>query len=134
MEIREYAPFCETETAELYRSVGWTAYTEDLSALSRGFSRSLLVLGAYENGELLGIIRCVGDGETIVWIQDILVKPVHQRRGVGRALVSAVLDRFPHVRQIELATDAGDPASNAFYRSLGFRRFSDIGFCGYLRT
>jgi ribosomal protein S18 acetylase RimI-like enzyme len=132
MEIREYAPFNEAEISALYASVGWTAYTADLPALARGYARSLLVLGAYENGELLGIIRCVGDGETIVWIQDILVFPSHQRKGVGRALVRAVLDRYPRVRQIELATD-DVPETNAFYKSLGFRRFSEIGCCGYMR-
>lgn len=133
MEIREYAPFNEEEIAALYASVGWIAYTKDLSALSRGFARSLLVLGAYENDRLLGIVRCVGDGETIVWIQDVLVFPDYQRRGVGRALVQAVLDRYPRVRQIELATDGNDPASNAFYQTLGFRRFSDVGITGYMR-
>ena len=33
----------------------------------------LLVLGAYEQDELLGIIRVVGDGATIIFIQDILI-------------------------------------------------------------
>ena len=133
MEIREYAPFDEREIAELYGAVGWTAYTDDLPALQRGFANSLLVLGAYEDGALLGIIRCVGDGETIGRIQDVLVFPEYQRRGAGRALVKAVLERFPRVRQIELATDANDPVSNAFYRALGFRGFPEIGITGYMR-
>lgn len=37
--------------------------------------------------QLQGIIRVVGDGYTIVWIQDILVFPDQQRKGVGSALI-----------------------------------------------
>ena len=36
---------------------------------------SIIPLSGYENDVLLGIIRMVGDGFTIVWIQDILVLP-----------------------------------------------------------
>ena len=49
------------------------AYTDNLTALRAGFNNSLLVLGAYEQNELLGIIRVVGDGATIILIQDILI-------------------------------------------------------------
>lgn len=62
MEIREYAEYNETEIARLYTEVGWTAYTDNLSILRKGFENSLLVLGAFENNELTGIIRVVGNG------------------------------------------------------------------------
>jgi GNAT superfamily N-acetyltransferase len=133
MEIREYKAFCRNEIAKLYASVGWTAYTDDLAALERGFGQSLLVLAAYEGEELLGILRAVGDGETIVFIQDILVFPAYQRKGVGTALVREALDRYRHVRQIELATD-DTPKTVAFYKALGFRPFSELGCCGFMRT
>ena len=89
-------------------------------------------MAAYENDELLGIIRTVGDGFTIVFIQDILVFPEKQRQGIGTALLKAVLDRYPNVRQIELATD-NTPKTVAFYKSLGFSEFSEIGCCGFMR-
>ena len=132
MEIKEYKEYNEKEIIKLYTSVGWTAYTEDLPTLKRGFAKSLLVLAAYEDGALSGIARCVGDGETIVWIQDVLVFPEKQRNGVGRALIQAVCDRYRHVRQIELATD-DTPQTKAFYRAMGFREFSELGCCGFMR-
>ena len=103
-----------------------------MESLQNGYSNSLLVLAAYDNDELLGIIRAVGDGYTIVFIQDILVYPGKQRQGVGTALLKAVLERYPDVRQIELATD-NTPKTIAFYRSMGFREFSEIGCCGFMR-
>ena len=132
MEIREYTDFRKDEILRLYSEVGWTAYTENMAALEEGYKNSLLVLAAYEGAELLGIIRAVGDGCTIVFVQDILVFPGHQRRGVGTALLKAVLDRYPDVRQVELVTD-NTPKTVAFYKSLGFSELSEIGCCGFMR-
>ena len=132
MEIREYKIFNEAEILRLYRSVGWTTYTDYPDVLRKGFDNSMLTLAAYEDDQLLGIIRAVGDGHTIVFVQDILVFPEHQRKGVGSALLQAILDRYSHVRQILLATD-NTPKTIAFYKSMGFREMSEIGCCGFMR-
>ena len=132
MEIREYTEYNEKEIVRLYTEVGWTAYTDNLSTLRRGFENSLLVLAAFENNELIGIIRVVGDGFTIVFVQDILVFPNHQRKGVGSLLLQAILDRYKNVRQIELATD-NTPQTIAFYKSMGFSELSELGCCGFMR-
>ena len=68
MEIREYKIYNELEILHLYASVGWTAYTDYPVALRKGFENSMLTLAAYEGGQLLGIIRTVGDGHTIVFV------------------------------------------------------------------
>ena len=132
MEIEEYTKFKADEILQLYTQVGWTAYTEDMPALERGYKNSLLVLAAYENGELLGIVRVVGDGTTIVLVQDILVYPARQRQGIGTALLKAVLERYKNVRQIQLVTD-NTPKTVAFYKSLGFLDFAEFGCCGFTR-
>ena len=133
MEIREYREFSEDEMLRLYSAVGWTAYTANMQALEQGFRNSLRVLAAYENDELLGIIRAVGDGFTIVFIQDLLVFPEKQRQGIGTALVKAMLARYPDVRQIECTTDRA-PNTISFYKSLGFSEFSGTGCCGFMKT
>ena len=132
MEIREYKTYNEPEILHLYASVGWTAYTDHLEVLQKGFEKSMLTLAAYEGDQLLGIIRAVGDGHTIVFVQDILVFPEYQRKGIGTALLQAMLDRYSHVRQIELATD-NTPKTIAFYKAMGFCEMSEIGCCGFMR-
>ena len=132
MEIREYKIFNEAEILRLYRSAGWTAYTDQPEVLRKGFENSMLTLAAYEGNQLLGIIRAVGDGHTIVFVQDILVCPEHQRKGIGSTLLQAILDRYSHVRQIELATD-NTPKTIAFYKSMGFQEMSEIGCCGFMK-
>ena len=133
MEIREYKEYNEEEIVRLYTAVGWKAYTENLPALREGYKNSMLILAAYEGDELLGIIRAVGDGATIVFVQDIIVFPDKQRKGIGTALLKAVLDRYSNVRQIELATDNTEKTI-AFYKSIGFSEMSEIGCCGFMFT
>lgn len=133
MEIKEYTEFKQSEVLDLYTQVGWTAYTKNMLALEQGYKKSLLILAAYENDELLGIVRAVGDGFTIILVQDILVYPKYQRHGIGTALLKAVLDKYSDVRQLQLVTD-NTPKTVAFYKSLGFLNFSEIGCCGFMRA
>lgn len=132
MEIRAYTEYNEAEILDLYASVGWTAYTDDPAALRNGFANSLLTLAAYEEATLAGLIRAVGDGHTVVFVQDILVRPQFQRRGIGSALHRAVLNQYANVRQIELATD-DTPKTTAFYHSMGFQELTELGCRGFMK-
>ena len=132
MEIRAYTEYNEAEILDLYASVGWTAYTDDPAALRSGFANSLLTLAAYEEATLAGLIRAVGDGHTVVFVQDILVRPQFQRRGIGSALLQAVLNQYANVRQIELATD-DTPKTTAFYHSMGFQELTELGCRGFMK-
>lgn len=131
MNIKEYTHFNDEEIHSLYASAGWTAYSEEFNVLKQAFSHSLLILAAYEDGSLAGIIRIVGDEPTIIFIQDVLVSPKYPRRGIGTVLIREVLNRYSHVRQIELATD-DTPKTFDFYKSLGFSQYQEIGCCGFM--
>ncbi len=132
MKIDVYRSYDENEILRLYNSVGWTAYTSSPEKLRKGFENSLLVFAAYDGNELQGIIRVVGDGHTIVFIQDLLVFPEYQRQGIGTALLQAILERYRDVRQIELATD-DTHKTKSFYKSMGLHEFSDYGCCGFMK-
>ena len=132
MELKEYTKFNADEILSLYTQVGWTAYTENMPALERDYKNSLFILAAYENDKPLGLVRVVGDGATVIFVQDILVFPEMQRKGIGTALLKAVLDRYSDVRQIQLTTD-NTPKTLAFYRSLGFVELSELGCCGFMK-
>lgn len=132
MEIKEYTEFCDEEIKALYTAVGWTNYTDRPQMLKRAYEKSLLKLGAYDGDKLVGIIRTVGDGESIVFVQDILVLPQYQRKGIGTQLMRAVMERFCDVYQMELMTDNTEKTI-AFYQSLGFVRADEYGCCAFLR-
>lgn len=132
MKIIEYSQYRASEVVPLYASVGWTAYSDEPETLRRGFERSLLTLAAYEGKTLVGLVRAVGDGETVVLVQDLLVCPQYQRRGVGTALMRALMARFAGVRQLQLVTDETE-RTTAFYHSLGLREISSLGCRTFMR-
>lgn len=111
------------ELTALYQSVGWSAYSRDPASLHVSVMASAHVVTARHDGEVVGLARVISDFGSIVYLQDVLVHPDHQRRGIGRLLVERVLRPFSEVRQTVLLTDA-DPALTAFYVSLGFHEVS----------
>ena len=133
MVIKPYSNYSEAEILPLYESVGWVFYCKHPDIVAQAYANSLCILAAYEDEKLVGLIRCVGDGHTILFIQDLLVYPEYQRRGIGTALMKAVLEKYSHVYQIELATD-NTAKTIAFYKSFGFHNLSDIGCCGFMKN
>lgn len=132
MEVKEYSLYHRDEILDLYESVGWTNYTARPEMLKGAYENSLLTLAAYEDKALVGIVRVVGDGASIVFIQDLLVRPEFQRKGIGTALMKAVLERYPAVYQMELMTDDTEKTV-AFYQSMGFQRAESLGCRAFLR-
>lgn len=104
------------ELLALYKAVGWSAYTGNPGLLQAGVAGSSYVVTARRGGRLVGLARALSDGATICYLQDVLVHPGEQRRGIGRALVRAVLDRYRTVRQKVLLTD-DEPGQRAFTRA-----------------
>ena len=132
MDIKPYSQYDETQILPLYRAVGWSNYYNRPEMLKQAFAGSLCTLAAYDAGRLVGLIRAVGDGYSSVLIQDILVYPEYQRRGIGTALMREMPTRYAHVYQIQLATDNTEK-TKAFYRSQGFRPMEELGCCGFMK-
>ncbi|MGI5899185.1 MAG: GNAT family N-acetyltransferase [Christensenellales bacterium] len=130
--IKQYGQYDQMEILELYKSVGWTNYSSRPEMLKLAYENSLLVLGAYFKGRLVGVIRLVGDGHSIVYIQDIIVLPQYQRRGIGSSLLRRALEHFPDVYQTVLLTDAGT-ATEGFYKSLGFASSIQMGCVAFVK-
>lgn len=126
--------FTSHQVLDLYTSVGWSAYTKDLPKLLRAISKSSLVISARHGDELVGLIRTLTDGETIAYIQDILVKPAFQGKGIGDKLMSGMLKNLTGIRQIVLMTDAGaeNARLHAWYQIHGFKPYNDLGVAGFV--
>ena len=124
--IKEYAVYKEAEILGLYTSVGWTNYTDNPEMLRNAYLNSLNIYGAYVDDKLIGIIRVVGDGYSVIFIQDLLVHPEFQRKGVGTLLLKKVLCEYDSVYQKHLMTEDTEKTI-LFYKSLGFVDNSEIG-------
>ncbi|WP_195329469.1 GNAT family N-acetyltransferase [Leuconostoc lactis] len=104
---------------DLYNSVQWFAYTRDLNDLEQAIRQSLCVITAWDDQKLVGLVRVVGDGLTILYIQDLLVHPNYQHQKIGTTLMTTVLNRYKQVRQRVLLTDDA-PDVRKFYEKNGF--------------
>ena len=133
MEIRELTAFDPEEVLRLYAAVGWTSYTDRPEMLKTAWENSLLILAAYDGDKLVGIIRTVGDGASIVFVQDILILPEYQRRRIGTQLLRTVMERFSSVYQLALMTD-DTLKTVSFYQSVGLVKAEDTGCCAFVRA
>ena len=118
----------------LYEAVGWTNYTTKPEMLKAAFENSLHVLAALnDEGKLVGILRAVGDGASILFIQDILVYPEYQHQGIGTKLLQMTLEKYKNVYQIQLATD-DSTKTVSFYESNGFTNLTSLNCVSFIYT
>lgn len=105
---------------KLYNDVGWVAYTKEIEVLQQALINSLEVITAWHGEELIGLIRAVGDGLTILYVQDILVLNVYQNQGIATQLMDKMFEKFKNVRQKVLLTEEA-PDVRHFYEKNGLQ-------------
>ncbi len=108
----------DEDVLKLYEDVKWHAYTKDSTTLMKAIENSLKVWTVWEKETLIALARVVGDGHTIIYIQDILVLEEFQNKGLGSKLLKIILDEYQSVRQILLLTDNTEK-SKQFYKKNG---------------
>ena len=122
------------EVLPLYEAVGWTNYTQKPEMLEAAYKNSLHIIGAFNNDEkLIGVLRGVGDGASILFIQDILVYPEYQHQGIGTKLLQETLEKYKNVYQIQLATD-DSTKTVSFYESNGFTSLTSLNCVSFIYT
>ena len=122
------------EIFPLYEAVGWTNYTSNPTMLRNALENSLFLISARdEEGNLIGFLRAVGDGFSIVYIQDIIVLPEYQRQGIGTQLLRQTMEHFKEVYQVILTTDS-ELKTIAFYESNGFTALSKVGCTSFMAS
>ncbi len=110
----------QNQLLNLYNDAGWGAYTNNPTTLCEAIKNSLYVLTAYDEDKLVGLIRVVGDGVTIAYIQDILVLKAYKRNKIGSELMRKTMSQFNNVRQKVLLTD-DNAETRGFYEAFGLK-------------
>lgn len=132
LRFEENQPILLDRLIALYEDVGWAAYSENPEKVQEAFRNALYHIAAWNHDCLAGIIRVVGDGASIIYIQDLLVLRKYQRCGIGSELLQRVLTRYASIRQIVLLTDE-DPETVAFYRKNGMLPIADFQGLAFVR-
>jgi ribosomal protein S18 acetylase RimI-like enzyme len=123
LESLEAEPFAFSKAVEEHRATP----VETIALRFRDAAESTVNLGAFENGNLIGIatfMRETGQKERHKGrIYAVYVSSAHRGKGVGRALVAALLERARRdasLEQILLAVASSQTAAMQLYRDFGF--------------
>jgi len=83
-------PPAMAEYCSLISAVGWAEWT-NFDAADAALAHSLYHVVALREEAVIGMARVVGDGAMFFYIQDVVVVPAHQGRGVGTLLLERVI-------------------------------------------
>ena len=102
--------------SSLRESVGWNRMEKELSNPNL---TSYCHIAAYEENELIGFIDCVSNGVTDAYIQDLMVKPEYQGKGIGTKLMNMMIDYLKN-NHIYMISVLFDESLKSFYEKFGF--------------
>ena len=108
-------------TSRLLRESYW-GHTRTDEINRRAFAHSVCAIALVDGGQV-GFARASGDRSVFARLSDVIVWPDQRGRGVGKALVAALLEH-PDLGTVSTWTlNTGD--AHGLYEHFGFRRVTD---------
>ena len=109
------------EYLSLRRSVGWGL--PDLRAVGPSLRNSHYCVCARERGRIVGMARIIGDGGMVYYIQDVIVEPSYQGRGIGKRLMDRIMEYIRrHAVEHTIVGLMAARGKEEFYERYGFMR------------
>jgi len=102
--------------ASLREAVGWNRMEKELNDPEM---ISYYHIAVYEENELIGYIDCVSNGVTDAYIQDLMVHPAYQRKGIGSELMNKMIEGLKE-KHIYMISVIFDEDLRNFYEKFGF--------------
>ena len=94
-----------------------------LEHAKKALKNGLINVSVIYNGELVGMGRLVGDGAMYWYLQEILVLPQYQRKGIGTMIINHLVDYVKKSSTTGLFTTIGGVSAigkEPFYEKMGF--------------
>ena len=113
----------ETPPVEVYQHlrVATGLSPKATAAAAAGLAGTWYAVVAYHDGHPVGMGRVIGDGGTAFQIVDMCVLPEHQKRGLGKGIMTALMahlrQRAPHTAYVSLIADG---TARHLYAQYGF--------------
>ena len=108
----------------LRKSVGWGEMEFKLA--SKTIENALFIITAIFKGKIIGLTRVSGDGGYTVLIQDVIVLPDYQNRGIGKELMSKAMafinKTFIEKGQTIFVNLMSAKGRESFYEKYGFEK------------
>ena len=122
--ISQLTPRDIPQIIDLYRAANWWSSDTDDERLLEGIvAGSHCFLTAAKDAEIIGMGRAISDGVSDAYIQDVTVKALYRKKGIGTALVKRLVARLEGdgLRWIGLIAEQ---YSATFYLPLGFNEMA----------
>ncbi|WP_199715035.1 GNAT family N-acetyltransferase [Acutalibacter sp. 1XD8-33] len=103
--------------AALRRSVGWGGMEAELGNPAL---RDYLQIACYDGERLIGFLDVVSNGVTDAYIQDVMVHPEYQGKGIGTELMNRAIQRLKAGRIYMISVIYGEEGLRPFYEKFGF--------------
>lgn len=81
----------------LYDSVGWGAYNKTIS--KRALDNTFYSVSVYDDDNIVGYGRLIGDTICFMYIQDIMVKPEFQNKKIGTLIMNKLLEKINELKK-----------------------------------
>ena len=107
---------------ELRESAGWGG-TPPTHQIETALKNSLVTISAVYKGEIIGMGRLVGDGLYVCYVQDLIVFPEYQGKGIGKAIMDRLIQHVKGIGFIDTFVTIGLFAAKGkegFYTKFGF--------------
>lgn len=131
IKYTEEKKFTQEQVQKLFLSVGWTSGNYP-KRLYKALMNSSTVLTAWDEEELVGLIRVLDDTEMLAQIHYVLVHPDHQGKGIAGAMLEHVKEKYKDFMYIEVMPE--DKKNVPFYEKHGFtimKNGAAIQICNY---
>ena len=110
--------------AQLYFDAGFLPPVSDISFIPAMITGSFVWVGAWCNGELIGMGRAISDGISDAYIQDVVVKANYRRQGIGAGIIREII-AILRQHGVDWIALVGVPGTKHFYQELGFEELSE---------
>lgn len=117
-------PLQVTDYQTLRKTTDWNIHTD--ANVEKGLQNDLFSICVFHEDKPVGMGRVIGDGAMYFYLQDIIIHPKYQGKGIGRLVmekIEAFLEKnAPHHAFIGLmaAVDV-----EAFYYKFGYQKRAD---------
>ena len=108
-----------SELAALYHAA--PLGNKDPTGLKTAFTNSMFKCFVYEQGKLVGAGRALADGVYCSYICDVALLPSHQGAGLGKHIVTKLVNLSSGHKKIILYAV---PGKEPFYKKFGFKRMT----------
>ena len=112
--------------SDLRESVGWNRMENEYT---NPLMKSYYHIAVYVKDELVGYIDCVANGVTDAYIQDLMVHPDYQGKGVGTDLMNKMI-MYLKEKRIYMISVVFEESLKPFYDKFGFYNM----LCGQMET